>query len=36
MSRKIASTVFNPDPANQLIKYADLVVLFEASKVLVT
>ncbi len=34
--KKIASTVFNPDPANQLIKYADLVVLFEASKVLVT
>lgn len=32
--KKIASTVFNPDPANQLIKYADLVVLFEASKVL--
>lgn len=34
--KEIASTVFNPDPADQLIKYADLVDLFEANKTLVT
>lgn len=34
--KEIANTVFNPDPADQLIKYADLVDLFEANKTLVT